>query len=721
MKHISLKITVGLLLICLLSCTSSQKDSEDMVMEDSSAAVADSPSNQKQNDSFADDNPAQSSDEKSAQNTNDKSNQDQVASVNDKANEKKVDDLSLDDQPEQSQPQQSQPEQQAIVAQPTPEPTPQAAPEPVPVVVQEPAPTPIPQPVIAPEPAVAQVAHITGLKFKANDSGGTVVIEADAAVTFTTRSNPDLKQMVIEVQNSVLPKKFKRGLNTKDINGVFGSVDAYQNVGSKISRFVIQLRDNAPEPTVQQEGNTLLIVGANPAPAIAANATATNEVAASVDDSGSDETKVLSANSLDEFLVNNTKFYGKKISIETNNIETRDALRFIMEEANVNMVVSEDVKGSISLKLRQVPWDQALVTILKAKKLGYSRQGSVLRIAPIAEFKGEEEDAVKIALAKKNLEPLKVRMFSVSYAKVDELDKKLKDFLSERGKVISDTRTNALVVTDTDEGLIRAAKLIKSLDVQPPQVLIEGKIVEAKESFVRSVGVNWGSTGADVRIGSSKQGPVNMHPAFQVNPLSSTAGTLAFNLNIGTLDVLGDLTSALSLSERESKVKVISSPRIVTMSNEKADISQTTEVAIPQVTPIGNTPQTTFTFKPLSLKLDVTPQITNDASVIMKVGVKREFRDASANPNDQNFAVNIREANTRVIVKNGQTAVIGGIYQSDATESESGVPYLREIPVLGALFRGKGTTKDKAELLIFLTPRILGAFDSAATPAGSDL
>lgn len=591
-----------------------------------------------------------------------------------------------------------------------PAPTPMPpAPEPT---VTETVPAPAPAPAPTPVPEVGPTS-ITDLKFKANESGGTVIIQADKPLTYTTRSNSDLHQFVVELENASLPDRLKRSLNTRDIKGSVGAIDAYQNPGSNTARFVIQLREGVTEPTVQVEGNNLLIVASGatiPEPVVeqpSADVTTTSVTANETD-------KVLPSKDLGEFLAGNTKFYGKKISIETKSMDVRDALNFITEESGVNMVISDEIKGNISLKLRQVPWDQALVVIMKARKLGYTRQGNVLRIAPLEDLKAEEDDVNKIAQTRKNTEPLKVRMFPVSYAKVDELEKKIKDFLGDRGKVVGDVRTNALVVTDIEDNLERAAKLIASLDTQPPQVLIEGKIVEAKESFTRNIGVNWGASGAPIKLGSTARGPVNMNPSFNVNPAATTAGNLNFNLSVGTLDFLGTLQAALSLSEQEEQVKVISSPRIMTLTNEKADITQTTEVAVRSVTQsVTGPPTETFQFKPLTMKLEVTPQVTADGSVIMKVNVNRQFQGADTSGAGQGaFAVNSREANTRVLVKNGETAVIGGIYQSDATDGETGVPWFREIPGIGYLFKTKNIKKDKSELLIFLTPRIVGQVGS---------
>lgn len=613
-------------------------------------------------------------------------------------------------------------------------------------VAQEPPPPVVDEPLAAEPPAVVEVApstpevtekpvEITGLKYKANDAGGTVVIESSAPVTYTTRSNPDLKQYVIEISNSVLPKKLKRTLNTRDIKGAVGAIDAYQSAGSQVARIVIQMRDGFAEPTVQQEGNSLLVVAAGVPDGSVAEAAGPAQISEGGDEGslaqGETEmnvelnsNKILASQSLQEYLSGNTKFYGRKISIETSNIDVRDALKFITDESGVNMVITDEVKGNVSLKLRQVPWDQALVMIMKARRLGYSRQGNILRIVPLDELKKEEDDATKLAQAKRDIEPLKVRAFAISYAKVEDLDKKIKEFLSARGKVISDARTNTVVVTDIEEGLARVSKLIQGLDSAPPQVLIEGKIVEASDSFSRSVGVNWGFTGADKVIGGGTQGPINMTPNLTIGGNNRTAGGLDFGVQVGVLDLLGDLNASLNLFEQEEKVKVLSSPRIVTLSNETANITQSNELPVKQVTQTNGATTTSYTFKKLDLKLEVTPQITSEGTVIMKVGVSRDVQGAAVSTTDEQFSVNKREANTKVIVKNGQTAVIGGIYRADTTEGVTGVPWLKDIPVLGYLFKANSTRRQRSELLIFLTPRILAQAETTPShtmEGGNDL
>ncbi len=595
-------------------------------------------------------------------------------------------------------------------------PPPQAEQPPPPEVKQEPPP-PEPAPEfnaqneIPPEPkpeppaeAQAQSGLVTlkSLDFKGNDNGGTVVVEADGPMTYSTRMSVSTGQFIVDIPNSILPKKLKHSLVTKDFDGPIGAIDAYQTAGSNVSRVVVHLKPGSPEPVIQAEGSSLLVV-ANLPPTEAPK----------------DDVKLLSYDSLEAFMAGNMTYSGKKISIESRNIEVADLFRLISDEVGVNLVISDDVKGPMAVKLKQVPWDQALVMVMKAKKLSFTRTGNVLRIAPIAQLRAEEDDMVKLINAKKDIAPLVVKVMPLSYAKVTDIMDQVKPFLSEkRGKVIGDPRTSAIVVSDIQENVDRVAKLIQTLDIPPQQVLIEGKVVEAQDSFARQVGINWTGGGMPVSTGSnSSSGPVNASMGVNVTPSTVSPVTGSLNFQLGTLDVLGSLNAILSLDEEEGLVKVLSSPRVVTLHNEEAVITQTQELPLINSTASNGVVSTNVTFKPVKLSLKVTPNITNDGSVLMKIDVAREFVGQIVDKASGARPFNERSAVTKVLVRNGQTAVIGGIYQDDSTESESRVPWLGTIPILGWLFKSSSKTENKNELLIFVTPRILGQLDSQAIPS----
>jgi len=605
-----------------------------------------------------------------------------------------------------------------------------------------------PAPVLAPPTSLVEIRN---LQFKGNETGGTLVIDATGPFTYTTRTNPELKQYIIEIPNSILPQKLKRPLNTKDFKGSFGSIDAYQSPGSNISRFVLQLREGAQEPVIQLEGSTLLVATndvsatttsaeAPPAQAdTAVSAGAGEAMAAAPEDAESsgvrkemaktsgaeavEEKGVLSNLNLEDFMINNKKFYGRKVSCSFEDVPTRDALVFVMLDSGLNLIIDElKTVGNINIRVREVPWDQCLVLIMKVKKLGYVRMGNVLRISTLQDLGTEERETVMRTLARRSVEPMRVRIYPISYASAKDMEGQVKNFLTEkRGSASSDTRTNSLIVTDVDDVLDKVEKMVKSLDTPPPQVLIEGKIVEATDSFQKSVGINWGFGGQDVRLGTSKGRPVNMRPSFSFGTPSGTASGVGFSLNIGTMDILGDLSATLSLFEIENKVKVLSSPRIVTMNNERASINQTTNQPQARVVTTASGTTKSYTSVPITLSLDVTPQITNDASVIMKVSVNREFAGSPVDPADaSSFPKFTRRAETKVIVKNGQTSVIGGIYQNDTSEGESGISGLKDIPILGYLFKSGSSRKEKNELLIFLTPRIVNSTSSTDSESNAE-
>ena len=462
------------------------------------------------------------------------------------------------------------------------------------------------------------------------------------------------------------------------------------------------MREGEGEPTSQSDGNTIIII---PPSAIhdaakVVNSENQSDVFATEGPSGG----ILSSKNLEQFLSGNMKYYGKKISIEMRDIEVRNAINLIAEESGANLIMSEGVTGNLALKLRSVPWDQALVLILKAKKLGYTRQGNVLRISPMTEIKQEEEDAMKLVDTRRKIEPLKVQMIPINYAKISDLQGQIKTVITDRGNIVADSRTNSLIITETEEFLDRAKKIISSLDVAPAQVLIEGKLVEARESFNKRLGIHWDVSGAPISLGNGPNGPINMTPNLNIRPGKLTGGSLGFNLSLGTLDILGDLNAVLALEEEEENVRVISSPRIVTLHNEEASITQTATVP---VVVSENTKDGAKTYKDLDLKMDlkVVPEIANNGVVQLKVDISRQFLGAIRS--DGSAGSHTRSAKTKVMVKSGQTAVIGGIYQNDSSQLDSGVPFLKDIPFIGFFFRNGNFHKDKTELLLFLTPRIL--------------
>jgi type IV pilus assembly protein PilQ len=590
--------------------------------------------------------------------------------------------------------------------------------------VEAPAPVPVPD-----------KTRIRDIRYLANSNGGTVVIETTKPIVFQSRLNSATQQFVIEIADVELPAALQRPYVLKDFNSRFGSINAYQGAGSTTARIVLQMNGAiTSEPVVQQEGTSLVVVPPTAPPAMAANPPAGANPPS--DKSENRPPSALAARTLDEFLSGNQQFFGRPISFQAKDADVRDVVNFLAEESGANVVMSDDVVGKISIKLRKIPWDQALVMVMRTKGLGYLRQGNVLRISTLKALQGETETANKLLEAQKAIVPAVVQVIPISYTALDELVKSVKPFLTQGiGQVVGDNRSGTLIVTDKGDVVDRIVKLVKTLDTAPAQVSIEAKVVEANEQFQDFIGVTWNIGGASKQLssaGGANGGPINIAPSAMSGALSQqfqAANPFFASLSVGQLDFLGNLQVALTLAEHDQLVKIISSPRISAINREKATIVQQSENVVVQSTAATSiSPITkTITRTPVKLQLDVTPQITSDGSVIMDLEILREFLGAVVDQESGAQPVNSRRAKTKVLVRNGQTAVIGGIYSSQETDGTNGLPGLMNIPILGWLFKNRATTSEKNELLIFLTPRIVNADPRGVTqlpenkPAGESV
>lgn len=616
------------------------------------------------------------------------------------------------------------------------------------------------EPVKSPEPGVTASAgedvQILDIQYDSKKDGGTVVVSTTGAATYRTREIPSQNQVVVEIANAKLPDRLKRPFNTKDFKQQIVSLNAYQEQGSNTARVVLQFRQ-PHSVDVHQTGKVLKIVAGGETSSGTAKPIAKSEEfgdtesAESADgddtvnmDSGvasSDEGprsrpsssrpsgpgRIMPSSSLEQERSGDVHFYGKPISLEFRDTPVRDVITVISEQSGANIILADDVQGMITIKLRQVPWDQALSIIMKTRSLGYVRQGGVLRIAPIRQLQAESEEARRIIEAQDATLPLRVKVIPVSFANVTLLTTQIRNTLQSatgsapggaaggaapaaRGRIEADPRSSSLIITDTDDNIRRIEQLVRALDTPPLQVMIEGKIVEANEKAGRELGINWGYSGQDLGFA----GGTLSHTA-QINPTVGAANT-TLDLKLGTLDFLGDLSAKLSLFESELKAKIISSPRVITMNAQQATIEQSVNIPITTTTVTTGAPaQSSTTFRSIPTTLKVTPQITAGGDVLMQIAFRREFQAGSAGAN---VAIESRDVQTNVMVKNGQTTVIGGIYQADQSETENGTPFLRSVPVLGWLFKSSKREMTRNELLVFITPRILNA-DRTLPKAGA--
>ena len=432
---------------------------------------------------------------------------------------------------------------------------------------------------------------------------------------------------------------------------------------------------------------------------------------------------------------------GQKLSLNFQNIEVRSLLQVIADFTNFNIVTSDSVTGAVTLRLQDVPWDQALDIILQAKGLGMRKTENVIWIAPKDEILAKEKLELESKVSVLNLEPVRTQSFQMNYAKADDIAKQLTGAgggeksagrtLSPRGSATADPRTNQLFVTDVPSRLEQVLQLLQKLDVPVRQVMIEVRIIEAGDSFGKSLGVKFGATdlraqqGGDggYQIGSSSNrivlgnsysdavassgagGSVNTSGSF-VNlpataPIGATGLPATFALSIFSSLSNRFLNLEISALEADDKGRVVSSPRVVTADGKKAVIKQGDQIPYQTCDKNGSC---TTTFKDANLKLEVTPQITPEGAVIMDLDVSKDTKgvDTAAGP-----VISGKNVTTQVLVENGGTVVIGGIFEQTESTNETGVPWLRGLPVIGNLFQAKTRSDKKTELLVFVTPRII--------------
>ncbi|MGB6055699.1 MAG: type IV pilus secretin PilQ family protein, partial [Burkholderiaceae bacterium] len=446
-------------------------------------------------------------------------------------------------------------------------------------------------------------------------------------------------------------------------------------------------------------------------------------------------------------------YRGEKLSLNFQNVEVRAVLQVIADFTGLNIITSDTVNGNLTLRLKDVPWDQALDIVLQAKGLDMRKNGTVLWIAPKDELLTKEKLELEQKMQIAELEPLKTEIFQLNYQKAEAFklvfgldgsgDSKNR-ILSKRGSAVIDPRTNQLFVTDIPSKLEDIRKLVQRTDVASRQVLIEARIVEADDKFSRNLGAKLGfadlrtlrggtsgyGIGGDNRValtgnylGVGEQTGqarvteesyipntqfVNL-PAAGINGLNP--GSLAISLFSAAANRF--LNLELSALEADGKGKIISSPRVVTADQLKALIEQGTELPYQQATSSG---ATSVAFRKANLRLEVTPQITPDGNVILDVDVNK---DSVGEETRAGFAINTKHVKTQVLVENGGTVVLGGIFQQTERESVTKVPFFGDIPLFGNLFKTTGRTNDKTELLVFITPKIVADRTAARTMSGN--
>ncbi len=545
-------------------------------------------------------------------------------------------------------------------------------------------------------PSPMGVSEISDLDFKRRADGSAVVTitlgNENAAVSVNEKGG----KIIADFYNFRLPEKLTRRLDVTDFSTPAQYIDFYAvNTGARLAITA----SGYYEHLAYQAGNKYTV-----------------------------ELKPLSEDEAEEARRDEYGYSGEKLSLNFQNIEVRAVLQLIADFTGLNIVASDSVKGNITLRLKNVPWDQALDIILKTQGLGMRKSGNVVLIAPNTELAAREKQEMQAQKQKVDLSPLHTEFYSISYAKAGEIAAILKakenTILTARGNVTVDTRTNTLMVLESAEKHEEVARLIARLDVPVRQVMIESRIVIANDDFSKDLGVRTGFSGYDINgndvstLSGTAAGANNTMSSI-LDVMNGTATTWSyanqserynFNLpasgNVGSIgmailgaDYLVDLE--LSALQTEGRGEVVSNPRVVTSNQTEAIIEQGVDIPYQEASSSG---ATTTSFKKAVLSLTVTPQITPDERVIMDLNVSK---DSVGGIYGGVPSINTRSVQTQVLVNNGDTVVLGGIYETSSAEGESKVPLLGDIPILGILFRSKTNSETKSELLIFVTPKIL--------------
>ena len=525
----------------------------------------------------------------------------------------------------------------------------------------------------------------------------------------------DDKQIILDVKNAKADKKLLRGIDTSEFSGSAVFVSPYKKPGSSNDlRFAIQLRDNV-RSFIEKRGTKVILHIENRFGVFTRSKlkkAQEGEVLSSVKEN--EKVLIPKSDSINDILENLTqsgikRYVGRKISLNVNNIPYTEILNMISDTSGFNIIIDDAVNKlpPLTLSLTNLPWDQLLDTVMDLGNLVARKYGNILNITTSEKARAEKSAELEEKGKNKILDPLVTKIFPISYATLEDIQKVLESYSTkERGTITPDKRTQNLIVKDTVEVIERMKKIIETLDTQTPQILIEAKIVEASENY-------------EFRAGLADGLKFSYNPLVDADTLASDSAAFSFNsatnlsdssllsatVNVGRLT---DLAFSLQLMESESKGKIISSPKVITENNKAATISNNTTrtFAVNSQDENGNT-VTSVERIPTTVSLNVTPKVTNEGSILMTVSISKSGY-GTAEVAGELPPVNSRSISTNVLVDNGSTVVVGGIYQTEDFKLESGVPFLKDLPLIGWLFKNAyNPQKSRNELIIFLTPRVV--------------
>ena len=542
----------------------------------------------------------------------------------------------------------------------------------------------------------------------------TFIVEGDKLVVDVRDADNSIKPYE-RVVDSKLISKIRIGVHTEPLNKVRFVADLRKAIkydvnkqGKEITVNVYSREDNI-QPPVQ-------IAAVEPAPSVKSNSGDTKSkvnppvVEASVAPEEKKAAAVSQAQNVTP-VKNNGQLNVKKVSLDFQDADVVNVLRLLAEVSKLNMIIGDNVKGKITIKMLDIPWDQALTIILKMKGLGKIYENNVLRIDTLANIAQQQEEEARAKDAMVKAEDLTTKIIPVNYARAKEVAESIRKSLSSRGDITIDDRTNTLIVKDVADKHEEILNLLKTLDRPTPQVLIEARIVQADTNFAKDLGVQWGgnyaSNPGDYNMGvvTGPTGTVSApSTGFAVNlPASGIAGSKgSVGFTIGkTVGDAFNLDLRLSAGETKGLTKILSAPKIATLDNREAIIQQ--GESIPYKTYSQEGTKTEFIDAALTLK--VTPKVTPDGHISMNIKITKNRQGSIVVEGTP--SINKKEATTEVLVKDGETTVIGGIYELSDTDNASMIPWMHQIPLLGWLFKNTSKSNIKSELLIFITPKII--------------
>lgn len=562
----------------------------------------------------------------------------------------------------------------------------------------------------------ADSAQITNVNFIQEGEVSKLIIDLTSDIVAERTHLKDDKQILLDLKNVTADKKFLRGIDTSEFSGSSVFISPYKKPGTANDiRFAIQLRDNV-RSFIERRKNRIILNVENRFGVFTRSKLKKAEeqgFSDSATEKGTTGQKLLvpKSTSVEDILENITqsgvkRYVGKKISINVNDLPYTEVLKMIGDVSGFNIIIDNEVKDlpPLTINLTNLPWDQVLDTVLDLGKLVAIKHGNILSVKTEKTARIERQKELDDQNASKTLEPLVTKIFPLSYAQPADIIKILEPYLTkDRGNITQDLRTQNLIVKDTVDVIERMKKIIDTLDTQTPQILIEAKIVESRENYELKMGLEGSGISFDYNAFQRSGNFPSNDGEFSLSTVPGQSGSV-LGASIDVLKRVRDLNFTLDLLESESKVKVISSPKLVTENNKAATIDSTDSRNF-RLDGSENQPGTIESVT-ASTKLTVTPKVTNEGSIIMQIDVSKDSFGDSTGTDVPPVVSN--KITTNVLVDNGSTVVVGGIYSTEDEEVVSGIPFLKDLPILGWLFRSAyNPIKRRNELVIFITPRIV--------------